>query len=310
GVVHRDIKPENVLLDQDGNVHIADFGLAKVLGADGDTLTLTRTRQGLGTPHYMAPEQVESAGEVDHRADIYSLGVMFYELLTGKLPIGRFEPPSHEAKAAKAFDDVVMGTLESDPARRIQSAREVKARIEGAPMSTTAPGAIGRYRRDLTVNRKSLAADAGRALPPIPWYDLTLFVVVVFGLFMPWADQRIMPDGLKRFDAWNISVASIPAWLVAVAALVVVVIRCLRFAGYAVDRMLAIWVLVPAVCYTGWLAITAQVSDIAEVRAGLGVTFGALLCWLFAEVQHRFGASRQVPLAERRRRRRVARARR
>jgi serine/threonine protein kinase len=88
GIVHRDIKPENVLLDRRGRVKIADFGLAKLVGATQSGLSLTGTQQVMGTPHYMAPEQMERPATVDHRADIYSLGVVFYELLTGELPLG------------------------------------------------------------------------------------------------------------------------------------------------------------------------------------------------------------------------------
>jgi serine/threonine protein kinase len=89
GVVHRDIKPENVLVDRKGRVKIADFGLAKILGVDAEALRLTAEGQVMGTPHYMAPEQVERPLAVDHRADIYSLGVVFYEMLTGDLPLGK-----------------------------------------------------------------------------------------------------------------------------------------------------------------------------------------------------------------------------
>lgn len=305
GVVHRDIKPENVLVDQDGDVHIADFGLAKVLSTDRDALSLTRTRQGLGTPHYMAPEQVADAGEVDHRADIYSLGVMLYELLTGKLPIGRFEPPSHRTKAAKALDDVVMKTLESDPSRRIQSAREMKARIEGVP--TAAPSPISRYRKQLAESRRSVIDDQKKPLPKLPWFDFVLFSAVVLGLFMPWAAQWVSPGLFRLYDVWDIHMVGAPAWLVAVVALAVVVIRGLRFAGYAVHRKLAIWLLVPAACYCGWLSITALVSGQAQMRAGLGLTVAAIICWLAVEVRFYFESTRPAPPAKRRRRRRSAR---
>ena len=91
GVVHRDIKPENILLDLKGRVKIADFGLAKLLGAEDDGspshLTMNSPQQMLGTPHYMAPEQTERPLTVDHRADIYSIGVVFYEMITGELPL-------------------------------------------------------------------------------------------------------------------------------------------------------------------------------------------------------------------------------
>jgi predicted Ser/Thr protein kinase len=77
GIVHRDIKPENILLDRRGRVKIADFGLAKLASAAPENFTLTGTHQVMGTPRYMAPEQMEGSHLVDHRADIYSLGVVF-----------------------------------------------------------------------------------------------------------------------------------------------------------------------------------------------------------------------------------------
>src|ERR1019366_1578753 len=92
--VHRDIKPENILLDKQGNVKIADFGIAKIAGFESKDFSLTGARDVMGTPVYMAPEQVEKPLTVDHRADIYSLGVVFYEMLTGELPLGKFQPPS------------------------------------------------------------------------------------------------------------------------------------------------------------------------------------------------------------------------
>src|SRR5438034_4031217 len=128
GVVHRDIKPENVLLDGKGRVKIADFGLAKLI--DPDRSNLTGTHQAIGPPHYRAPEQWERPLEVDHRADIYSLGVVFYELLTGELPLGRFAPPSQKVQVDVRLDEVVLRTLEKEPARRYQQASDVKTDVE------------------------------------------------------------------------------------------------------------------------------------------------------------------------------------
>ena len=131
GVIHRDIKPENLLLDVNGRIKIADFGLAKMTGAGHDG-TLTRTQQVMGTLNYMAPEQRERPTEVDHRADIYSLGVVIYELLTGELPLGRFQPPSSMAQVNNALDDVVMRALEKEPGRRFQQASEFKTGVQSA----------------------------------------------------------------------------------------------------------------------------------------------------------------------------------
>ncbi len=130
GIVHRDIKPENILLDKDGNVKIADFGLAKLLDRPAAVYTLTQAGQRMGTPHYMAPEQIEHPDQVDHRADIYSLGVVFYEMLTGELPLGRFPPPSKKVEVDVRLDEVVLRTLEKEPDRRYQHASEVRTEVE------------------------------------------------------------------------------------------------------------------------------------------------------------------------------------
>ena len=139
GIVHRDIKPENILIDKKGRIKIADFGLARLLDQPAKAYTLTQAGQRMGTPHYMAPEQIEHPGEVDHRADIYSLGVVFYEMLTGELPIGRFAPPSKKVKVDVRLDEIVLRTLEKEPQRRYQHASEVKTDIETVSTSAQAP---------------------------------------------------------------------------------------------------------------------------------------------------------------------------
>jgi uncharacterized protein (TIGR03067 family) len=143
GVIHRDIKPENILLDKQGHVKIADFGLAKLLGSKAADSALTGSQQVMGTPHYMAPEQMERPLAVDHRADIYSLGVVFYEMLTGELPLGRFAPPSQKVQVDVRLDEVVLRALEREPERRYQHASDVKAEVESITPGTpaTAPNA-------------------------------------------------------------------------------------------------------------------------------------------------------------------------
>ena len=130
GVVHRDIKPENILIDKRGRVKIADFGLAKLLGQEQADHGLTQTHQVMGTLRYMAPEQMEGSKEVDHRADIFSLGVVFYELLTGQLPIGRFAPPSKTIGVDVRLDEVVLRALEREPIFRYQHVSEVKTDVQ------------------------------------------------------------------------------------------------------------------------------------------------------------------------------------
>src|ERR1051325_514835 len=138
-IVHRDIKPENVLIDKHGRVKIADFGIAKILGQPASGGSLTGEKGVIGTPHYMAPEQIEKPATVDHRADIYSLGVVFYELLTGELPLGRFPTPSQKVQVDVRLDEVVLHALEKEPKRRYQQARQFKTDVE--TLATSRPAA-------------------------------------------------------------------------------------------------------------------------------------------------------------------------
>ena len=135
GIVHRDIKPENLLLDKEGRVKIADFGIAKMLGNGTDT---TVPDEGLragthataaGTPQYMAPEQKEHR-VADHRADIYSLGVVLYEMLTGELPAEKLQPPSRKVQIDVRLDEIVLRALEKTPELRFATAAEFRTQVE------------------------------------------------------------------------------------------------------------------------------------------------------------------------------------
>ncbi len=165
GIVHRDIKPENILLTPKGEVKITDFGLAFLRGPGSEGQRLTATDVVMGTLDYMAPEQRMGAKHVDHRADVYALGVMLYEMLTGKLPLGRFDPPSAMG-LDRRFDPVIARALEQEPDQRYQHASEIKDRLTkisnagmsnatAAPVSTTAP-----------TRQVTTAAQPGQVLPP------------------------------------------------------------------------------------------------------------------------------------------------
>jgi predicted Ser/Thr protein kinase len=158
GIVHRDIKPENLLLDKDGRVKIADFGIAKILGADaaplspslspsqGERVPAGRERgneptlaSAAGTPQYMAPEQREHH-RTDHRADIYSLGVVLYELLTGELPGQRLEAPSRKVQIDVRLDEIVLRALEMRPELRYQTAEEFRSQVKTISQTSAVAG--------------------------------------------------------------------------------------------------------------------------------------------------------------------------
>jgi serine/threonine protein kinase len=129
GVIHRDVKPENILIDTEGRVKVADFGLA---GIRGDKFNVTATAMTMGTLNYMAPEQRKDAKAVDARADIYSLGVVLYELLTGDVPVGHFRLPSERVPGLdKRIDAVVLKALASDRTERFPSAAAMAQALEG-----------------------------------------------------------------------------------------------------------------------------------------------------------------------------------
>jgi serine/threonine protein kinase len=185
GILHRDIKPENILLDSKGRVKIADFGIAKLVeggdsapgkpGPDGPAqpANLTETGKVLGTPQYMAPEQLEHPQDVDQRADIYSLGVVFYEMLTGELPLGRFAPPSEKSAVDERVDQVVLRALEKERERRTQTAGEVKTQVEAISRHGTVPLAA-----------REAAGVAAAPTPAKPDHFWRWFAVVVLALML------------------------------------------------------------------------------------------------------------------------------
>ena len=131
GIVHRDIKPENLLLDKAGRVKIADFGIAKMIGTTGEKGGESLS-QPFGTPAYAAPEQRDETSQVDHRADIYSLGVILYELLTGELPKDKLEPPSKRVQIDVRLDEIVLRALEAKPELRFATAAEFRTQLADA----------------------------------------------------------------------------------------------------------------------------------------------------------------------------------
>ncbi len=144
GIVHRDLKPSNLFcaMTNDGLVlKVLDFGISRAT----EDSRLTRTLTAVGTPIYMSPEQARSEHAIDHRADVWSLGVILYELLTGQVPFEGKSPTStalavcsatplppshHRSEISPTLDAVVMRALEKDPARRYSDVREMRAALD------------------------------------------------------------------------------------------------------------------------------------------------------------------------------------
>ncbi len=128
GVIHRDIKPANIMLNLEGEVKVADFGLAKE-NAPGQS-GLTRTNLVMGTPDYVAPEALIAGLEVDHRADIYAIGVMLFNLITGEVPRGRFKLPSEKAGSDPRFDAIILKAMEQERDARYQSTLDLRRDLD------------------------------------------------------------------------------------------------------------------------------------------------------------------------------------
>jgi hypothetical protein len=143
GIVHRDIKPANIFLTLEGRPKVADFGLAKNFDAKGTMVT--KTGLGMGTPDYAAPEQYEGVSDIDHRADIYALGVMMYQMLTNRLPRGVYKMPSQLIPGLDPrIDDVITRAMANEREERWQSTAEIKQAIQGILAPSAKPSTTSR----------------------------------------------------------------------------------------------------------------------------------------------------------------------
>ncbi len=182
GIVHRDIKPENILLDRQGRVKIADFGLAKIVSGGESSVAseggphakpgeaqdpvLTGAGRVMGTPQYMAPEQRDNPSAVDHRADIYALGVVLYQMLTGDLPGKPIEAPSRKLLIDVRLDAVVLRALERLPELRFQSAGDVKTVVETILANPSGGGQPGPAQSPPTTTPRILRASFSTITTP------------------------------------------------------------------------------------------------------------------------------------------------
>ena len=196
GLVHRDIKPSNILLSNTGQVRVADFSIAKTPNGIQTTL-------GMGSRDYMAPEQQESARHVDGRADIYSIGVLAYRMLTGKLPTGRYADPEVVVpQLGKALNGMILKALQVDKDKRFRDAGEMLAAFEAALQQRTQEDEDEARFRDAdetfvgfeaALQQKTQEDDAGSRKRRILPAAVALVAVFVAGLWFWAAEYRLYP---------------------------------------------------------------------------------------------------------------------
>jgi hypothetical protein len=228
-------------------VKIADFGIAKLITEGKADVTLTASGAALGTPHYMAPEQIEGRGTVDHRADIYSLGVVFYEMLTGELPLGRFAAPSAKTPMDERVDEIVMRALAKERELRQQSAGEMKTEVEtvaGSPRRSppaTAPSQgitpalapIAAERPALVRAVPAMAGSAGSGGAAF----LVLALALIGTAAMTILPFRLFPGGMHALAGFAGSsmfgtLATAPLLAMAVGALFAAMIAIIRWGDW------------------------------------------------------------------------------
>jgi predicted Ser/Thr protein kinase len=282
GIVHRDIKPENILLAVDGRVKITDFGIAKIIGVTPEKGGLTGEKDVIGTPHYMAPEQIERPGSVDHRADIFSLGVVFYEMLTGELPLGKFMAPSKKVLVDVRLDEVVMHALEKEPERRYQHASQVKTEVQNI---ADTPPPLGRTRGSSASapgpSSIALTAPAMGLMVAGLWKLLSgvAMSLMMFGGLNAWLKDLLGPFGLGGIA--SASMFSAVLFHLVPAALMI-------YGGYQMMHRRSY----------NWSVAAAIVSIVACSLLGFPIGIWALIMLAREQGKAEFGAS-TVPLAYR-----------
>ena len=204
GVVHRDLKPGNIMIDREGNAKIMDFGIARSISVKG----ITGAGVMIGTPEYMSPEQVEGK-EVDQRSDIYSLGIILYEMLTGQVPfegdtpftigvkqkseIPR-DPEELNAQISQDLSRLILKCLEKDKERRYQSATELHADLE--KIEKGIPTAERPVPKRKTLTSKPLTLTVSRKKLLVPLSILAAIALVSVGL---WRLLAQTPSGPSPF---------------------------------------------------------------------------------------------------------------
>jgi len=206
GVIHRDLKPSNIMIDREGNVRIMDFGIARSLKEKG----ITGAGVMIGTPDYMSPEQAQ-AKALDQRSDIYSLGVILYEMVTGRVPFEGDtalslamkhksetpkDPKEYNAQIPDGLSNLILKCLEKDKDGRYQSAGEIHSELENIEKGIPTTDREIPTRKPLTSKEITVSFSVKRFLIPI----VTIIALVVIGIFLwhPWSSTEAPPNLIDK----------------------------------------------------------------------------------------------------------------
>jgi serine/threonine protein kinase/Flp pilus assembly protein TadD len=234
GVVHRDLKPSNIMIDKNGNARIMDFGIARSTTGKG----ITDKGIMIGTPEYMSPEQVEGK-EIDQRTDIYSLGIILYEMLTGRVPFEGDtaltvavkhkteepkEPKEYNEQISDDLNGLIIKCLDKDKEKRYQSAGEVRSELENIEKGMPTTDRVIPKRKPLTSKEITVTLGLKKLLVPVLVFMAVVIIVLAIWQLLP--NEEITPkaqsgkpslavvyfenlSGSENLDGWRIGLSEL-----------------------------------------------------------------------------------------------------